>query len=102
LVRFLCRKDIEKDWALTFSEPPTLPELYNTPEVLADNPYFEQLKPVFEGRFLMRPARITGKRYEQVSKAYFQAVHAVLTKEESATQAAAELENKLAQTTAQN
>ena len=84
-----------------FSEPPTLPELYTAPEVLADNPYFEQLKPVFEGRFVMRPSQKSGKKYDQVSTEYFRAVHAVLTGEKTAARAAADLQTKLVQTTAQ-
>jgi trehalose/maltose transport system substrate-binding protein len=95
LVRFLCRKDIELKWARVFSEPPTLPELYQSPELLAANPYLRGIEPSFEGQALMRPSQVAGDKYTQVSTAYFEAIHAVLVKKQTASQAAAELEKQL-------
>jgi hypothetical protein len=40
----------------------------------------------------LRPSRQAGKMYSEVSRAYWEAVHAVLTREKSATQAADELQ----------
>jgi sugar (pentulose or hexulose) kinase len=44
---------------------------------------------------IARPAVITGNKYEEVARAYIQAVHSVLTRERNATEAAADLEKKL-------
>jgi trehalose/maltose transport system substrate-binding protein len=99
LLRFLARRDVETEWARVFSEPPTLSELYRSPELLTANPYLEKLKIAFEGKSLMRPSQITGDSYEAVSTAYFSAVHSVLTKETPAPRAAEELEKQLSKIT---
>ena len=46
-------------------------------------------------RIISRPSDVTGQAYEQVSKAYMQAVHSVLNYERSAIDAAALLEREL-------
>jgi trehalose/maltose transport system substrate-binding protein len=99
LIRFLCRRDIEMKWSREFSEPPTLVELYDAPEILEANPYLARLRPSFEKDSVMRPAKIAGRKYPEVSTAYFRAVHSVLTKEKSAATAAKELEEDLARIT---
>jgi trehalose/maltose transport system substrate-binding protein len=45
----------------------------------------------------MRPSQVSGSKYDQVSTAYFRAVHSVLVKQKTAGQAAADLEKELAQ-----
>ena len=42
-----------------------------------------------------RPSNVTGPAYEAVTRAYFEAVHAVLVGEKKAPEAAAELEKEL-------
>ena len=46
-----------------------------------------------------RPSIVTGSAYKQVSKAYFDAVHSVLTGQTGAAQAAAQLQNQLIEIT---
>jgi hypothetical protein len=46
-----------------------------------------------------RPSIVAGEKYEEVSRAYIGALHAVLTGEKSAPVAAAELEKELVQIT---
>ena len=46
-----------------------------------------------------RPSTLTGPKYEQLTKAYIEAVHAVLTKQKSATEAATTLEKQLIEIT---
>ncbi len=99
LVRFLCRRDIEMKWAVVFSEPPTLPELYDVPEIVEANPYLGRLKRSFQNGSVVRPAKIAGRKYPEVSTSYFRAVHAVLTKEKNAVDAAKELEEELVRLT---
>jgi trehalose/maltose transport system substrate-binding protein len=77
------------------SQPPTLPELYNLPEVLGPNPRFALLRQAFQAGIVSRPSDVTGKKYEDVSDAYIQAVHSVITGEKSAPEAAVALENEL-------
>jgi trehalose/maltose transport system substrate-binding protein len=50
-------------------------------------------------RIVARPSVVTGAAYKQVSKAYIDAVHSVLTGEKKAREAAAELETQLIEIT---
>jgi trehalose/maltose transport system substrate-binding protein len=81
--------------ASVISEPPTLPELYNLPEVLEPNPRFALLSQAFQRGAISRPSNITGNKYPGVTDAYIQEVHSALTGEKSAPEAAAALENEL-------
>ncbi len=95
LVRYLSRKDVQVKRSGALSVPPTLPELYDLPEVLERNPRFAQLSQAFRTGIVSRPSTVTGKNYEVVTDAYIQAVHSVLTGEKSAPEAAAGLEKEL-------
>jgi trehalose/maltose transport system substrate-binding protein len=99
LVRYLSRRDSQVKRARVLSAPPTLPELYNLPEVREPNPRFHLLSQAFRTGIVLRPSNVSGKKYQDVSEAYFQAVHSVLAGEKSASQAAAALENELVRTT---
>jgi trehalose/maltose transport system substrate-binding protein len=99
LVRYLTRKDVQVQRSRVISQPPTLPELYTLPEVLEPNPRFELLNQAFRTGTVSRPSNITGQKYQDVTDAYIQAVHSVLTGEKSGPQAAAALENELGRIT---
>jgi len=49
----------------------------------------------FPGGIISRPSTAAGRNYEQVTRAYIEAVHSVLTGERSGPHAAAELESQL-------
>src|ERR1700692_3930872 len=95
LVRYLIRKDVQVNRARVLSLPPTLPELYNLPEVREPNPRFDVLSQAFRTGPVSRPSNFTGKEYQDVTNAYIQAIHSVLTSEKTAPQAAAALEKEL-------
>ncbi len=95
LVRYLTRRDVQVKRSRVLSQPPTLPELYNLPEVLEPNPRFGLLSQAFRTGMVSRPSNVAGKKYQDVTDAYIQAVHSVLTGENSAPAAAAALENEL-------
>src|ERR1700722_18141234 len=99
LIRYLTRKDVQEKRARVVSQPPTLPELYNLPEVLEANPRFELLNQAFRTGMVARPSNVASNKYQEVSDAYTQAVHSVLTGEKSAADAAAVLENELVRIT---
>ncbi len=99
LIRYLTRKDVQVKRARAISQPPTLPELYNLPEVRQSNPRFDLLGQAFRTGIVLRPSNVAGKKYEEVTEAYIQAVHSVLTGEKSASEAAAGLEKELVRTT---
>jgi trehalose/maltose transport system substrate-binding protein len=95
LVRFLCSRDEQVKRCRHTSDAPTISQLYDEPEVLRSNPQFPRVLEVFRKGIVLRPSRAAGKMYPDVSLAYWEAVHAVLTRKETATKAAAELQDKL-------
>ncbi len=99
LVRYLTRRDAQKQRSRVLSQPPTLPELYNVPEVIETNPRFGLLSQAFRTGIVSRPSNVTGEKYQEVTDAYIQAVHSVLTREKSAPEAVAALEDELVRTT---
>ncbi|PYQ55692.1 MAG: ABC transporter substrate-binding protein [Acidobacteria bacterium] len=96
LVKYLSRRDVQLARSRLTSLPPTLPDLYDEPGVLTANPYYAPLKMVFLGGALSRPSAVTGLKYAEVSRAYFRAVHSVLTRQQKAPAALASLERELA------
>ena len=99
LVRYLTRRDLQEKRFRLLSQPATLPELYNLPEVRQSNPRFDLLGQAFRTGIVLRPSDVSGKNYQEVTDAYIQAVHSVLTGEKNAPEAAAALENELLRTT---
>jgi trehalose/maltose transport system substrate-binding protein len=97
LVRFLTSRDEQARRCRSSANPPTIPELYQDREILARNPYFSTVLLAFRQGAAVRPSTLAGKMYPDVSRAYFEAVHAVLSHEKSSSQAAAELEKGLTQ-----
>ena len=92
LVRFLCRKDIQLWRSTATSILPTIPSIYDDPQVLRANPLMSRLKTAPIVGLVARPSTATGAKYGQVSSAYFTAVHRVLTGERTPQQALAEAE----------
>lgn len=97
LVRFLCGRNQQVSRLRSTSEASTISELYEEPEVLAKNPHWRHTLEIFRKGVALRPSRQSGKMYTEVSRAYWEAVHAVLTKQKSAAQAASELQGELEQ-----
>jgi trehalose/maltose transport system substrate-binding protein len=92
LVRFLASP--EEQASRRSGEPPTIPALYKNADVLAANPYFSRFLQVREG-VALRPSVSAGKMYPDISRAYFMAVHSVLTQRQSAAQAVSDLQEQL-------
>jgi len=99
LVRYLSRADVQVTRSRVLSEPPTLPGLYDHPDVLAANPHFPQVREAFRTATVSRPSNVTGKKYQAVTDAYILAVHSVLTGRQRAPAAAAALERELVRLT---
>ena len=95
LVKFLISSEIQKVNATTRGYAPTRADIYNDPSVLKESPPFETLRTVlFEGA-VTRPSTAAGSRYDEVSHAYFTAVHQALTGERSEANAATEIEKQV-------
>jgi len=98
LIRFLLERDVRLQSANGQSEPPQEIELYELPSIL--EPYPQFAKPnQNRGGVVTRPSVVTGRKYEEVSRAYIRAVHSVLTGEKKPSVAAAALEKELVEIT---
>jgi trehalose/maltose transport system substrate-binding protein len=74
------------------------PPMIDLPPII--DPYGDPANPnPHGGRVVSRPSGVAGAQYEAVTQAYSAAVHAVLTREKKAPDAAAELEKELVQIT---
>ena len=77
--------------------------LYQASEVLEPNPYLAPLHKAFvTGSAVSRSSSVSGSHYPEVSEAYIRAVHSVLTRKQSAPEAAATLERELIRVTGFN
>jgi trehalose/maltose transport system substrate-binding protein len=99
LVRFMTRAQVQSI-TQTDNDPatrPRQPEVYDLPSI-PDPP--EQAKAgQHRSGVISRPSNVTGRAYEQLTAAYFAAVHSVLTGEKDAPEAAAALEKLLVEIT---
>src|SRR5262249_1118935 len=94
LIRFLIARELRSKADPSYLEPAAKPQLYDLPQILqayAPSPQLSQHR----SRLVSRPSNVTRHAYEDVTQAYFQAVHSVLTGERSAPMAAAALEKRL-------
>ncbi len=90
LVRYLVSEEVQKQRAIGISLLPTLPALYEDPDVLAKNAWFGSLLEVFKNA-VARPSTVTGANYNQLSTAFFQNVNQVLTGREQAKRAVSQV-----------
>lgn len=97
LVLHLTGKDEQKIKALTQSNLPTIKALYTDADIAKQIPFIANLVPVFENAS-PRPSTVTASKYNDVSVAYFTAVHDALTGKSDAKTALADLEVTLKQT----
>ena len=93
LVMYLTGPEEQKRRAVQYSFQPTIPRLYEDKEALAKNPFFASLVEIFKNA-VPRPT-VAGGKYNQVSSAFWNAVHAVLAKEKPAKDSLAELAENL-------
>lgn len=70
---------------------PTIPALYDDPELAEANPLFARMGPILSTAY-PRPSGVTAERYNDASQAFSSAVHSVLTGENDAQTAVEDLE----------
>ncbi len=95
LVKFLSHKEAELEAASISAELPIGTALYRLPTML--KAYSRSIRPTQSpgDGIVSRPSTLLGRNYENVSRAYAEAVHSVLTGRNIAPKAAAELETEL-------
>jgi trehalose/maltose transport system substrate-binding protein len=94
LVRFLLRAEIQSSERGEGANQPAQPKYYDLPSISASSNHSENSSHHRNG-VVSRPSGITGRKYEQVTRAYINAVRSVLTGQKGAPEAAAELEKEL-------
>jgi trehalose/maltose transport system substrate-binding protein len=96
LVLYLTGPDVQSRRALNGGFLPSLPALYQRPEIREILPLVRQLQQSGDWNWLARPSTISGSKYAEVSKAYYTAVHSVLSHKSTGAPALAHLEKELA------
>jgi len=93
--RFITSEDAQTRRAIEVSQEPTIASVYENPDVIAANPYYANLLPVYEQGAVARPSTVTAELYNDVSTTYFTAVHQVLTGVTDGATAVADIEREL-------
>ena len=94
LVMYMTSMAVQKDRAIRGSYNPTIVSLYKDAEVLKANPFFGDLYETFVGA-VPRPATVTGIKYNEVSAAFWNATHEVLSGKTKAEDSLKKLDVKL-------
>jgi trehalose/maltose transport system substrate-binding protein len=94
LVRYLTSAAEQKRRAIRGSFNPTIPTLYQDPEILDTAPFFADLVAIMRIA-VARPSAATGSKYNQVSHAFWSAVHQVLSGKSTAAVSLAALQRRL-------
>ncbi|CAM3436639.1 ABC transporter substrate-binding protein [Halomonas lysinitropha] len=94
LVAFLTGEAEQKRRAIEGAYNPTLAALYEDEQVLAAVPFFGTLYDTFTNA-VARPSAPTGDNYGRVSNSFFNAVHQVLSGDQSGAEAIAQVDSEL-------
>jgi trehalose/maltose transport system substrate-binding protein len=96
LALFLTSPDEQKRRAISGGFQPTVASVYQDKDVLAANPMFTDLVDTFKSA-VPRPTTVTKGKYNRVSTEFWNAVHAVLSKQAKAKASLTDLKGKLEQ-----
>jgi len=95
LVLFLTGKDVQKANAIEQTHLPTISALYGDADIAAKQPVLVKWKAIFDNA-VPRPSAPTKTKYNEVSAAFWSAVHDSLSGKGSSADNLAKLEEKLA------
>lgn len=96
LAMYMTSAEVQKKRAVGGSYNPTIPALYKDPDILKANPFMGDLLDVFTNA-VARPATATGLKYPEVSQAFWDGTHEVLSKKLKGAEAVKKIEAKLKQ-----
>jgi trehalose/maltose transport system substrate-binding protein len=99
LIRFLIHREIEIEEARADYESQSWPELYDPTAILRAKRNSADSGKLQVSGVVARPSTVAGEKYEEVSRAYIQAVRSVLLGQSKAPEAAASLEKELVRIT---
>jgi trehalose/maltose transport system substrate-binding protein len=86
--KYMSSSESQRARALERSQGPTIVEGYDDPDVIAANPFMEELFPVFETGSVARPSSVAADLYNDVSIAFFTKVNEILTGQQEDVSAA--------------
>jgi trehalose/maltose transport system substrate-binding protein len=96
LVLYLTSQSVQKYRAMKGSYFPTIKALYQDKELQQKIPFFSELGLILENNtMVVRPSNVTGKPYDKVSRAFWNAVHSVLSGRANARDSLERLSTKL-------
>jgi trehalose/maltose transport system substrate-binding protein len=99
LVLYLTGAQVQLRRAIRAGYLPTIPQLYENPELRLALPIVADLRNAGEESWVVRPSTVAGNKYAAVSKAYYQAVHDILSMRTGPSEGLAGLEKTLVQAT---
>ena len=99
LVLYLTGGEVQLRRAIRAGYLPTIPRLYENPELRQALPIGADLRNAGEDAWVVRPSTVAGNQYRAVSKAYYQAVHNILSLRTGPADGLSELEKTLIQIT---
>ena len=94
LIKYLVSYETQKEHAIKLSRLPTLAALYEDKDVLAAQPWFSRLLPVFKNA-VARPSTAAGANYNRVSTDFFQTTNQILSGGISVDQGIQTMESKM-------
>jgi trehalose/maltose transport system substrate-binding protein len=92
--QFMTNATAQKSRAIDAGYLPTIATLYSDGEITQARPEVARLFDVYNNS-VARPSTVTGNSYDDVSYAYYTAIHSIITGERSAAEALAGLEQEL-------
>ena len=91
LVRYLISAEIQKKHATELGLLPTLPDLYNDPDLQQKIPWFKNAPDILANT-VARPSTVAGASYNQLSQGLFENVNKILNGQESAEDGVLQIE----------
>ena len=98
LIRFLIQRDARRMQESDRSAGPSNLEVFGLPSIITAYPGLTKSRDR-RGALVVRPSIVAGTKYEDVTRAYIQELHSVLTGKKNSAAAAAELERQLVEIT---
>jgi trehalose/maltose transport system substrate-binding protein len=95
LVAWLTGAEEQKRRALVAGIDPSRPALYEDRDLVARSPHLPALRRAVEEAAMLRPASVTGAKYDEVSEEFREAVHRVLSRRVDSSKALDELSSTL-------
>ncbi len=94
-LRYLVSASLQAERAQQVGSVPTRWPLQNRPDVMANTPFHGSMARQVMTGVVARPSSLAGSSYDRVSRAYFEAVHSVLTHQSAPDNALLALEKEL-------